>query len=154
MNAMLRKTEVDLTTLGTGVILFGAWAFIKLALTVLLYGNQYTESLSGIEITIFYIIILVFAALIFLLHFYIGISARGDGKGKRKTVLYMILLGLVIFVDSLALIAEIVLMFFSNHGLLNLLITLLIDVTSFVIHFELFVNAIKIRVLRSKEAQA
>ena len=41
MGAKTRRLENNLVTLGTGIIAFGLWAFIKLLLTVMFLGSAY-----------------------------------------------------------------------------------------------------------------
>ena len=154
MDTKTRKTEIDLVTLGTGMIFFGAWTFIKLILTTLLYDTELFKDLPDVVTAIVYIIIFYIAGIAFLIHFYIGMSARAEGKGKRKTVIYIILTGVIIFLGVPELTAEAYLLFTENHSLLHIIVTLIIEVTSLVITLELFVNAIRLRRLRKKEAQA
>ena len=65
MQTKARKIEINLVTLGTGVILFGAWSFIKIVLTAVLYNDQFFNELSGVEIIIAYIFVVVFAMFFF-----------------------------------------------------------------------------------------
>ena len=154
MDAKARKRETDLKSLGMGVMLFGAWTFIKLAVTFLMYGIQFDEVLSEEVMTAGRIIIWVILALAFLIRLYIGISARSESDGKRKRAFYLVLAGLVVAVDAAAIVAEIVMLFTGSEGILSMAITVLIDATSTVILIELMVNAIAVRKLRKKEAAA
>lgn len=154
MNAKARKAEVNLKSLGTGVILFGAWTFIKFAVSYLIYGFGNNDLLDDNTTVIFNVIVWSVIAVAFLIRLYIGRSAHSESEGKRKHIFYLILTGSLVFIDILAIIAEFYLMFTEDYGILSMLITILIDVTSVVIMIELMVNAITIRKLRKKEAAA
>lgn len=154
MNVKLRKTEVNLVTLGTGVIFFGAWAFIKLVLTTFLYDTPLMGELSGAELVAAYIILFLVAGVAFLIHFYIGMSARAEGKGKRKSLFYIILTGIIVLIGLPIFLFEAVLLFAGDHSLSHIIITLIIEATSQIIMLEVFIYAIKVRWMRRKEAQA
>ena len=160
MSTKIRKTEINLVTLGTGVVLFGAWTFVKVVLSTLLYSDGMFDSMDelgefrDIAVIITYILIFLAAVIIFLIHFYVGMSARAEGKGKRKTALYPTVTGIIVFFDLLLLAPEAYLLFTGDNTLTYIIITLIIDVTSMVIHLELLINAIAIRRLKKKEAQA
>ncbi len=154
MNVKARKMEINLITLGTGVILFSAWLFIKFALSYLIYGSDFDEELDEEMMTAANIFLWITAALSSLIYFYIGQSARSEGKGKRKSGFYLFLTGTVILFGALAILLEIVLLSGNTLELIPMLVTLIIDITSQVILIELMVNAVGIRKLRKKEAQA
>ena len=152
MDAKARKTEVNLNTLGAGVILFGAWIFIKFALSMLIYSNEIGELLTDSMMIAANIIIWSTAVIDFIMRLYIGISARSESRGKRKSCFYIVLAGIIVFFELFAVIGEIVLVFFINESLFSYIVTLIIDITSLVIMTELMISAIRIRVMRRKEA--
>ena len=66
------------------------------------------------------------------------------------------LTGIVAFVKSIAVVSEIVLLFRTDHGMIALLISLVIDTTATVFLVELMINSTAIRrikKLRQKEAE-
>ena len=154
MDIRARKAEINLKSLGTGVILFSAWTLLKYVLTVVLYDAQINEALND-EMRIWFRIIFYGLLLIaFLIRFYIGKSARSESEGKRKRAFYIILTGIVLIIDLAAIIFEIIKIFIYPYGILSMIVTTMIDITSLVILTELMVNAIILRKLRKKEAAA
>lgn len=152
MDIKARKAEINLKTLGSGVIFFGAWAFIKYALTFLIYGFELDEAVDDIVLLVSTIIVWVFLALAFLIRLYIGISARAESEGKRRHAFYLILTGVITFIDAAAILLELVLLVTKLDDMLNMAVTILIDVTSTVILIELMVNAVTVRKMKKKEA--
>lgn len=150
MDARIRRVKVDLMTIGTGVIAFGAWTFIKCALSVLMIGVKYDETLSDAEITALNIVMWIMMILIFLIHFYIGVCARAESRDKRKTAFYLILTGLVSIFELAMLISEIVLLFTTADNTISLIVTLIIDTTSLVFMAELMINAVRLRRWRKR----
>lgn len=153
MDVCIRKTEINLRTCGVGVIAFGAWAFIKFMLTNTLFGDRIDEGLSAPVSLIVNILVWGFSALILFLRIYVGLSARSESKGNRKTCFYIILTGIMAFFGFASIMIEIALLFFATERLLHLIITMIIDITSLTILIELMVNAIRIRRYRKKVAK-
>lgn len=155
MNAKARKMEVNLRTLGTGVILLGAWTFIKFALTFLVYGSEiYGNDVPSAVIAWVTAIVLGIAGIDFLLRLYIGLSARAEGKGKPKRAVYLVLTGILLALEIIAVLADAYLIFSTYEALFTTIITFFIDLTSTILLLELMVNAIGIRRLRREEAAA
>ena len=67
MDAKIRKKEINLLTIGTGIIFFGAWMLIKLAISVLSIIPDINKTYSTAEIIIAVLFILVIAALALVL---------------------------------------------------------------------------------------
>ena len=84
----------------------------------------------------------------FLIRCYVGFSARSEGKGKHKSVLYLVFAGLITFVYFFVIVCECVYFVVGNERIVTVIVTLIIDVTSLVFLVELMVNSIKIRKLR------
>jgi len=156
MDIKMRKAEINLKSLGTGVMLFGAWTFIKLALSCLIYGigDQLDESLDQAVVIIVNVIVWGFIVLLFLMHLYIGQSARRESEGRRKRAFYLFLTGAVVMINAAAIATEVFMIVTQHEEILTMLITVLIDVTSVAILIELIVNALALRKLRREEAKA
>lgn len=153
MDARIRKAEIELTTLGSGVIAFGAWTFIKTALNYIFIGFDAVEDQDEITKTTVVILTWVIIAVDLLVRVYVGFSARAEGRNKRrKTPLYIILAGGVLFFTVIIALAEIVMLVLMTGGLLNLLVNIIIDITSGVMLLELMINAVRVRRYR-KEVQ-
>ena len=154
MNAKARRLEINLMTLGTGVILFGVWSFIKLALTFLIYKEDFGVIGSDENMAIAMIFIWALFVLAFLIYFYIGKSARSEGKGKHKTIFYLIVTGAVILLGVASIVLEVIAVIPTPELYFSTGVSLIIDATSLVILIEVMINAISLRKLRKKEATA
>lgn len=154
MNAKIRKKEINLITLGSGVILVGLWIFLKFALTFLILGNEIEEEFPSVVIFWANVILWVAAALILLMSLYIGLSARAEGKGKKKTIVYLILSGVMVCFALIIVIFDGYLLFAPTSDIFNVIVTLIIDATVLVMLVELIVNAVGVRRLRKEEAKA
>ena len=153
MGAKLRKAEIDLSTIGTGVITFGAWTFIKFILSYSLAGDKLTKSLpqenKAVTLTIIYTVI----ALSLLIRCYIGFSARGESKGKKKHIFYLICAGVILFFSVLIILFEVIMLIFLMDGILTLVINIIVDLTSAVLLLELIINSVRVRRYRKTEVQ-
>ena len=136
-------------TIGTGIIAFGFWSFIKFVLTFFIMGSEYVGITDDQYRTFLMIFVWAFAALSALVYLWIGLSARAEGKGKHKSVLYLIMLGVIILFSSVVIVLEI-LSLTSLTKLDEMIVTLIIDVTRMVFLVELMIYSITLRILRKR----
>ena len=152
MDVKIRKLESNLTTIGTGVIAFGFWGFLKFILSYLFLGAQ-SVGIDGDEyITVVAIFVWAVAILIPLVYLWIGMSARAEGRGKRKSALYLFMVGWIIFVSTIAILLEL----YSLSKLkdwFEIIVTLIIDLTRYVFLIELMVYSISLRKLRKEQSR-
>lgn len=152
MNVKIRKLESNLTTIGTGIIAFGFWGFLKFILSYLFLGAQ-SVGIDGDEyITVIAIFVWAVAILIPLVYLWIGMSARAEGRGKRKSALYLFMVGWIIFVSTIAILLEL----YSLSKLkdwFEIIVTLIIDLTRYVFLIELMVYSISLRKLRKEQSR-
>ena len=152
MDVKIRRLESNLTTIGTGVIAFGFWGFLKFILSYLFLGAQ-SVGIDGDEyITVIAIFVWAVAILIPLVYLWIGMSARAEGRGKRKSALYLFMVGWIIFVSTLAILMEL----YSLSKLkdwFEIIVTLIIDLTRYVFLIELMVYSISLRKLRKEQSR-
>ncbi|MBQ1898783.1 MAG: hypothetical protein II163_06405 [Ruminococcus sp.] len=150
MDVKIRKLESNLTTIGTGVIAFGFWGFLKFILSYLFLGAQ-SVGIDGDEyITVIAVFVWAVAILIPLVYLWIGMSARAEGRGKRKSALYLLMVGWIIFVSTIAILLEL----YSLSKLkdwFEIIVTLIIDLTRYVFLIELMVYSISLRKLRKEQ---
>ena len=157
MEKELRRSQVSLVTLGSGVILFGVWSVIKSLLyfqTGLfndLDKQVEPELLPTIKfITIALVALIVLVDLGFRLK--IGRRARAEGMGRRQKSGYLILAVLIVLVN---LAVEV----FSLYNLVNnglaeqsafeSTVTLVVDLSANILLIELIVTALHVRKLRA-----
>ena len=148
MNAEKNKLEIGLITMGTGVLAFAIWTCVKLILSDLLLGMNFDSEMSQNMKIVAVVIAYMFIAVDVPLNCYAGLSARAEGKGKKKTPLYLVVTVLILICRSLIILLEIYLLFASETGKLTIAVSVIIDATAAVIMTEMAVNAIRLRRLR------
>lgn len=152
--AQKRRLENNLVTLGTGIIAFGLWAFIKLLLTVMFVGSAYFEDTAEERRLAVMIATWVVAILTLLMYVWLGLSARAEGKGKKKSPFYLIVVGLIslysivgILLATLYLFTE----FINIEDPLTIIVTIIIDVTRMIFLIELIYSSVSLRKIRKNE---
>ncbi|MBQ3285552.1 MAG: hypothetical protein IJH40_07925 [Ruminococcus sp.] len=152
MDVKIRRLESNMTTIGTGIIAFGFWSFAKFLLSYFIMGSEYLGVADDDTKLVAAIIAWSIAVLSPLLYLWIGLSARAEGKGKHKSVFYLIIVGLIILLSILVIGVEIV-SFVLSKSLVNraeMVVTMIIDVTRMIFLIELMVYSIKLRRLRKQ----
>lgn len=147
MSAIKNKIEINLITTGTGLMFFGLWTFIKFFLTIVFLGVEYDDSTSDEVKLIATIITIIAVAIVSALFCYVGLSARAEGKGKKKSVMYLIVNGFLLFFHILIIILEAAALLFGEN-ILTIIITMIIDATAAVLMSEVMINSIKLRKIR------
>lgn len=148
MGAKIRRTQDNLYVLGTSVIVFGMWNLLKFTIYFFVSSDEFKKETGDEKFFIAVILLWSMLFISFLLRCFIGFSARAEGKGKRKSVFYLVLAGIIALVYC-ALIAFETAYFIAEHNnIFTSIVTLIIDVTSLVFLIELMVNSIRIRKLR------
>ena len=148
MGAQIRRLENTLTTIGTGIVAMAIWQTIKiiLQLTLLNQMEKNEETISGVIIAISITVILG------LIECYIGFSARSEGKGKKKSGVYLMWTGLYLAAFFVVLVFEIYLIFTDFDFTVSTIVIAIIDISAFVLNIEMMVSAIKVRRLRKISA--
>ena len=147
MSAIKNKIEINLITTGTGLMFFGLWTFIKFFLTIVFLGVEYDDNTSDEVKLIATIITIIAVAIVSALFCYVGLSARAEGKGKKKSVVYLIVNGLILFFHILIIILETVSLLFGVN-IFTIVVTIIIDATAAVLMLEVMINSIKLRKIR------
>ena len=156
MGAKTRRLENNLVTLGSGIIAFGLWAFIKLILTVIFLGNVYFQDFGEEDRLSVVIATWVFAVLTLLMYVWLGMSARAEGKGKRKKSIYLFFVG-IISVYSLAMILfevfYLIIEFNEIEDPLTLFVSIIIDATRMIFLIELIYFSVSLRKIRKRNGE-
>ncbi len=150
MSAIKNKIEINLITTGTGLMFFGLWTFIKFFLTIVFLGVEYDDNTSDEVKLIATIIMIIAVAIVSALFCYVGLSARAEGKGKKKSVMYLIVNGLILFFQILLIALEAAALLFGEN-ILTIIITMIIDATAAFFMLEVMINSIKLRKIRRRE---
>lgn len=153
MGAKTRRLENNLVTMGTGIIAFGLWAFIKLILTVMFLGSAYFQDTPEEDQFAIAIATWVVAVLTVLMYVWLGMSARAEGKGKHKKPIYLVFVGIISLYSMVVILAEtitLIFMFNEIEDLLTLFVTIIIDVTRMVFLIELIYFSVSLRKIRKQ----
>lgn len=148
MGAKIRRTQDNLFVLGTSVVVFGLWNLIKFAIYYFVASNEIKEASGEKYYLITSIVCWVIFFFSFVLRCFIGFSARAEGKGKRKNVVYLVFAGMIALVYFCVIAFEVAYFIVRHDHIFTMIVTLIIDVTSLVFLVELIVNSIRIRKLR------
>ncbi len=154
MEAKKRRLENNLVTLGTGIIAFGLWAFIKLLLTVFFLGNAYFKDTAEEDRLAALIVTLVVAVLMLLMYVWLGLSARAEGKGKKKNPFYLIVVGLISLFNIVTIPLSILYLLTEFNEIedpLTVFVTIIIDVTTMIFLIQLIYSSVLLRKIRKNE---
>ena len=157
MEKELRRKQVTLVTLGTGVILFGVWSVVK----SLLYfrTNLFNDLDTQIEpellpyvklVTVVIVALFVLADLGIRLK--IGRRARAEGMGRRQKNGYLILAALIVLVNiigDLLGVYALVKYGVSEQSGPDYIVSVLVDLSSTILLAELIITALRVRKLRA-----
>ena len=154
MEAKKRRLENNLVTLGTGIIAFGLWAFIKLLLTVFFLGNAYFKDTAEEDRLAALIVTLVVAVLMLLMYVWLGLSARAEGKGKKKNPFYLIVVGLISLFNIVTIPLSILYLLTEFNEIedpLTVFVTIIIDVTTMIFLIQLIYSSVLLRIIGKNE---
>lgn len=162
LNRELRRYQNTLVVAGTAVIAFGAWSIIKMLMILGANLDRIGELLSieeedfaelksmdNMELVFATIIMIMFLAGIFLLYFYIGRNAQKEGMGIRHRAYFALALILVIPQAFIAVYSVADFVAIRDFDL-ELIITLLVDLSALYALVELDVAAIRVRLVTKK----
>ena len=105
MEKELRRLRISLMTLGSGVFAFGVWSILKSYLYLWVNPvvfDDIAEQEQYAVMIIFYVLFTFFMLIDLLLRAYVGMGARSMGMGKKKGLMYMIVLSLMLAVSVLS----------------------------------------------------
>lgn len=153
MGAKTRRLENNLVTLGTGIIAFGLWAFIKLILTVVFLGSAYFEDSPEERRLAVMIATWVIAVLTLLMYVWLGLSARAEGNGKKKKPVYLFVVSIISVYGFVMILIEVFIIITKFNEIgdpFSLFITIIIDVTRMIFLIELIYSSVTLRKIRKQ----
>lgn len=163
-----RRLQSILSTCGFGVIAFSVWSIIRAFLNVFLRPEM-TETVTAdnaalvnsAEIqaaeTNFLVIlfILLFGIIIAEvgLRLFVGLKARAEGKGKKRSIAYIIVAGVLIPYHLFGVIYNFTSLDYMAGGVFDTIVTMVLDISSLISLIELFIAAIMLHRLRKQGAE-
>lgn len=155
VEAKIRKLENNLVTIGTGIVILSLWTLFKTILYVIVYWSKVNSILSTLTpLTAAFVLGLVFAAILieFVLHSFIGLSARSEGEGKKIHPIYLIITGIILVLYSALILIEFLLLFKVEYFSLTSVVSIVIDATSLAFLIDMIFSSVRLRKLRKQNA--
>lgn len=145
-----RKYQSILDTCGKGTLLFAAWSVIKGLMYIFLGDNlvrQFndvaeTESVNRTVLIAFFVF---FVLIDLLLHLSVGVMALAEAKGKKTSVIFLIIAGLLILYSLYGIYA----LFGADVGeyytLSDRIVTTFVELTSIFNLTEIIIYSLRLR---------
>ena len=159
MNADYRKHQTNLLFSGIAIIAFGIWSAFKLTIymrtndMVMMERLGLADMVSGDSRAAFIVVGVAVILISMFVHLFIGISAIRDTRGKTKVRAYIPVSVLYICFIIVSYISVV----FTGHmeGFYgNLLVSFIIDLTSFIALVIIIQSSQELKMLRKKQANA
>ena len=156
MEAKIRRLENNLVTIGTGVVILSLWTLFKTILYVIVYWGKIkdlTSTLQPMETAL--VFGMVFAAVLieFVLHSFIGLSARKEGEGKKIRPIYLIITEIILLLYAAVILIELLPLFRAEYFSLISVVSIVIDVTSFAFLIDMISSSVRLRKLKKQKAE-
>ena len=171
----IRRAQSTLVIVGTGIIMFGAWAALKVYSIVLLreskmlgelrsYVPEDADPLSD-RLLIFTLlaIITVYVIIELGVRLYIGKSAIAESRGKKKSAMYIVLTFILILFALVSVMFDCAGIFkeltgaeigTENTTQADMVTALVIDLTSLIMMIEMVVCAFRVRKYKKQQSEA
>ena len=148
---LLRKNQNTLVIVGKGVIAFGVWSAVKVVLSAMLMEDfqqtlkATTDTGEPVPPLAVYATLTVMLLLLLGFRVLIGRSAIAEGRGRKSRWLYLVLAGLLALIDLAALVGSFVWIKDSYKSVTDLVVTVVVELTSIVTRAELVLSAIRVK---------
>ncbi len=158
MEPELRRRRVNLSTLGMGVIAFGGWNILKTLLYLwvdpLLAVQESEAELPPSLLPILTAIFIFFVVLVSLQYLYIGLSARAESLGKKKSPVYLFVTALLLLLNIASWISLVIAggvpQKLESQSSSDYYVSSFVDFTSLVVLGDMLWNGIRARYLKKK----
>jgi len=151
--AQLLRLQDTLAVVGAGVIAFGAWTLVKIALLFALYNEEAVFQLlhfnSGTPLPAIFITAIVVACFDLFIRVFVGLSARAEGHGEKKGGFYLVIAGLIAVANVFS-IASLAFGTSVNMSFFDAAVSIAIDATSFITLILMIRCAVRLRQLNKQ----
>ena len=131
--AKKRRLQDTLIIAGDGVIAFSVWSLVKTALFFLLTKDELIREAFSIDeslpMTAVCLAVLVLLCIDLIVRAFVGLSARAEGHGKKKSPFYLVVAALAAIANTTAAITT-ALGMAVTLSLLDLVISVVIEITA------------------------
>lgn len=131
--AQIRRLQDTLGIAGSAVIAFGVWSLAKIGMFLSFADQDMLSLLLGLDkelLTIATYVSLVVIALIDVgVRIYVGMSARAEARGKKKSSFYLVVAAIIALMNASSLVA---IAFGSSFTLspLSMIVPIVIETTA------------------------
>lgn len=158
MDIELRRRRINLSTLGTGVVAFGVWNVLKTILYIFASPVNFVDvddagAYGAVVSLISYALLGLLLALDLSLRLYIGLSARAEGRGRRKGSGYIIAAAALFAMTAAYYVAAWVTHSntrLENQAALDYYVSMFVDITAMIMLGDLLYTAIRARKLEKQ----
>ncbi len=144
--------------LGGGVIAFGVWSVVKMIMYFAVDPLKYFRFDDIPQEIWLYVMVFVYGVIVLLagldvgLRIYIGLSARAEARGKKKSRVYIIVAALMAAGNLLLFLGTLVTLAFdpetATDNILDTLVSAIVDITAQITLIELVFTARNVQRLR------
>ena len=107
--ARIRRLQDTLTIAGSAVIAFSIWSLAKIGMFLAFASEDALSLLLGLDaesLTIAtYVSLIAIAVIDVSVRSYVGMSARAEGRGAKKSLLYLVVAAVVALANASSLVA-------------------------------------------------
>ena len=149
MEQKRRKYQNILGISGLATIVFGIWSIVKSILLTALnsfQGSGDTVEIDKSDLLPLFGIVLLYVLIDLLLRIYVGVSARRESKGKKKSILYLIIagiLGIITFANIIYTFLQI-----SSLETVDIFVSVIIEMISLFALVETIIYGIRLKLLK------
>ncbi len=152
----VRRLQDTLTIAGTAVIGFSVWSLAKISLFLAFVDEETIRQLIqlfGLKIDstvlVTYASVLIIALVDMGFRAYVGLSARAEGRGKKKSPFYLVIAAIAAIGNSSSLIGIAMTTSFATSAL-NMLVTIAIETTAIAALILVIYSSIRLRQINKK----
>lgn len=159
MEAKLRRYRSSLVTNGIGIITFGLWSLIKFIMSTVVQPVEFDDAaiqemadptLKIIALIIVGALVVIILAIIFAVHFYIGLSAYKEGINGKKGSFYLVAAGIMALIMCMTMTIYFVPQDNADTFTLSNIAAFFIDLTTVIILVDTIYAALMSRRLAKK----
>ena len=155
-----RRLKTDLKISGLGYVAFGIWSFIKFLIQVTADYSVMFSSVSDVDIysPLFMGILIAISAIVFAivipLYLYIGLSAMRYANGKKQLRIFPAIIVVLMIISVLEIPAYIEEILKLDNMLMANTASLLLQLTSIFVLFDMLRCTLGLRKIRKARAEA
>ena len=166
----IRRAQNNLIVVGSGTILFSLWSLFRMVASLFLLKKETLASLKelpafkeelvpdSILFAVLVVVVIAELGVIILIRVFVGRAAIAEGRGRKRSILYLVLAAIMILGNLFAIKNTLVpspgdAALGGAFAKRNSASSIIIELTSAVMLFEMIVSACTIRKFRNKKSK-